>query len=118
MDCRDINNLATKYDGIMCGFCLPYLSKEESIKLIKDSSKILAPNGVLYISTMEDDYSKSGEQTSSSGDKIYMYYHEAGYLTEALVSNGFKITGLQRIQYPGKDGATITDLVIVAVLCL
>jgi len=73
MDCRDINNLSTKYDGIMCGFCLPYLSKEEAVHLIQDASTLLLPNGVLYISTMEDDYSTSGEQTSSSGEKIYIY---------------------------------------------
>jgi 23S rRNA G2069 N7-methylase RlmK/C1962 C5-methylase RlmI len=43
----------------MCGFCLPYLSKEEAVKLIRDAAAILNPDGVFYISTMEDDYSKS-----------------------------------------------------------
>lgn len=35
----------------MCGFCLPYLSKEETEKLINDVSRLLNPEGVFYIST-------------------------------------------------------------------
>ena len=72
MDCRDIGMLEKKYDAIMCGFCLPYLSKEESIKLIADSSKILKPQGIFYLSTMEDDYNKSGFKKGSGGDEIFM----------------------------------------------
>jgi len=118
MDCRDINNLNTKYEGIMCGFCLPYLSKAEAVQLIKNASQILTRNGALYLSTMEGDHSTSGYEASSSGEKMYINYHEAAYLAEALTGNGFKIIAQQRIQYPGKDGKTITDLVIIAVLGL
>jgi len=41
MDSRKISSIEKKYDAIKCGFCLPYLSKEEAIKLIADASKIL-----------------------------------------------------------------------------
>src|SRR5690606_29153072 len=34
MDSRQICNLDTKYDGIIGGFCLPYLSQTESNELI------------------------------------------------------------------------------------
>ncbi|MBC7886377.1 MAG: class I SAM-dependent methyltransferase [Ferruginibacter sp.] len=116
MDCRDIGSIDKKYDAVMCGFCLPYLSKEESIKLISDASGLLKLNGVIYLSTMEDDYSKSGFKTpgSGTGDKIYIHYHQADYLTNALKENGFKIINLQRKPYPMDDGTTTTDLVIIA----
>jgi 2-polyprenyl-3-methyl-5-hydroxy-6-metoxy-1,4-benzoquinol methylase len=114
MDCRAIHTLNKKYDAIMCGFCLPYLSKEEAIQLIMDASKVLSPSGVIYISTMEDDYSKSGYKKGSSGDEIFMHYHEAEYLSKALEDNDFKIIDLQRIVYPASDGTNITDLVIIA----
>jgi 2-polyprenyl-3-methyl-5-hydroxy-6-metoxy-1,4-benzoquinol methylase len=114
MDCRAIHHLDKKYDAIMCGFCLPYLSKEEAVQLIRDASKVLLPNGVIYISTMEDDYSKSGYRKSSQGDEMYMHYHEAEYLSKALEDNDFKIIDLQRIVYPASDGTNITDLVIIA----
>jgi trans-aconitate methyltransferase len=114
MDCRAMLQLDKKYDAIMCGFCLPYLSKEEAVQLIMDASKVLFPNGVIYISTMEDDYSKSGYRKGSQGDEMYMHYHEAEYLSKALEDNDFKIIDLQRIVYPASDGTNITDLVIIA----
>jgi len=114
MDCRDIRLLGKKYDAVMCGFCLPYLSKEESVQLINNVYNLLEFNGLLYISTMEDDYAKSGLERSSSGDQMYIHYHEADYLTQALLENGFKIIEMQRKEYPKQDGSKTTDLVIIA----
>jgi 2-polyprenyl-3-methyl-5-hydroxy-6-metoxy-1,4-benzoquinol methylase len=114
MDCRDIDNLNKKYDAIMCGFCLPYLSKEEAIKLIVDASLVLKQNGILYISTMEDYYTKSGFKAGSTGDEVYIHYHEAGYLTEALNKNNFTIIDLQRKDYTENDGTITIDLIIIA----
>lgn len=115
MDSREIGKLEKKYDGIMCGFCLPYLKKEEAIKLIRDSGKILNPGGVIYISTMEDDYGKSGFKKSSTGDEIFMHYHESGYLTTALEENNFKVLYLQRINSVMTDGTKVVDLIIVGI---
>lgn len=114
MDCREIGNLDKKFDGIMCGFAFPYLSKEEAIMFIEDSSKILNSRGVLYLSTMEDDYSKSTFKKGSTGDEIFMHYHEAGYLLNALEENGFQLLDLRRQEYPEKDGSVSIDLIILA----
>ncbi len=114
MDCRDIGLLPNKYDAIMCGFCLPYLSKEETIKLINDATLQLKSDGVIYISTMEDDYNNSGIQTNSYGDQIYMYFHQSDYLTQALQANGFKIIDLTRQDYPTQAETKTTDLLILA----
>lgn len=116
MDCRDIHVIDTKFDGILCAFCLPYLSKEESLKLITDASLLLEPDGVLYISTMEGDYTKSGyETTSFSGDnRVYVYYHQANFMTACLSELGFEILDLQRKQYPEPDGSFLTDMIFIA----
>ncbi|MEO8770721.1 MAG: class I SAM-dependent methyltransferase [Ferruginibacter sp.] len=114
MDCRDIDMLHKKYDAIICGFCLPYLSREEAIKLISDASKLLNPHGILYISTMEDDYHKSGFRKGSKGDEIYMHFHQADYLTAAFEKNNFRIIDLKRQDYPEQDGTKMVDLVILA----
>ncbi len=42
LDSRAITSLNKTYGAIMCGFYLPYLSKEEAIQLIADAAKILA----------------------------------------------------------------------------
>lgn len=112
-DCREINRMEFEFDGIMCGFGLPYLSKEEAVKLIADAAHLLLPGGILYLSTMEGDYGTSGIQTSNSGDTLYMHFHEATYLQQALKDNGFSIVDARRIEYPPEGGLT-TDLVILA----
>jgi ubiquinone/menaquinone biosynthesis C-methylase UbiE len=114
MDCREIGLLDKKYDAIMCGFCLPYLSKEEVTKLISDASKILKPKGLFYLSTMEDDYDKSAFKKGSTGDEIFMHFYPADYLTDVLQENHFKILTLKRQDYPTQDGTETTDLIIIA----
>jgi len=114
MDCRDISMIGKKYDAIMCGFCLPYLSRKESVKLISDAAGLLKSTGILYLSTMEDDNSKSGFRRSGCGDQMYINYHQADYLTNALKENDFKIIDLERKDYTTGDGTKTTDLLIIA----
>lgn len=111
MDCRQIGKITQKYDAIMCGFCLPYLAKEEMIQLIQDASQLLNPSGIFYLSTMEDDYSQSRIRKGSTGDEIFMHYYRAEDLTAPLEENNFKIINLQRQDYPANDD---TDLIIIA----
>jgi ubiquinone/menaquinone biosynthesis C-methylase UbiE len=115
LDCREVNTLGKKWDAVMCGFCLPYLSKEDAIQFIQDAANALNDKGLLYISTMEDDYSKSGIQYSSTGDELYMYFHQADYLTEALENNGFKLLDLRRKVYSMQEGVVTTDLILLAI---
>lgn len=114
MDCRQLGKLHKKYSAIMCGFCLPYLSKEETAKLISDASLLLNPNGVIYLSTMEDDYNKSAFKKGSTGEEIFMHYYTADFLVQMLEENKFNVIDLQRKKYPSAEGTEITDLVIIA----
>lgn len=114
MDCRDLGSVEKKYDGLMCGFVMPYLSKEESLALIAAVSKILKANGLFYISTIEDNYSNSTFKKGSTGEEIFMHYHEAAYLTESLESNGFIIRKIDRKEYVIADGTHTTDLILIA----
>jgi len=113
LDFKNIKKLNKKFDAVMCGFGLPYLSKSEAIQFIADSREILNPNGIIYISTMEDDNSKSGFKTGSTGDKMYQNFHQADYLTESLENNNFKILHLDRKEYIHNEQKT-TDLIIIA----
>lgn len=118
LDLRESVNLPKQFDGVVCGFGLPYLSKEETISLIKDMPRILSSGGIFYISTMEDDYRKSGFKSPSSGgdQQMYIHYHEAGYLCDALKKSGFEVLDLMRKDFTQSDGSTSTDLVIIAQL--
>lgn len=114
MDSRHISNVQGEYDAIMCGFCTPYLSKSDVIKLIKDMRALLSAGGILYISTMEDKDSRSGFRTSDTGDQVYIHYHQFEYLEVHLKSNGFEIVNVERKQFPVESGEPITELFIYA----
>ncbi|MCC6461003.1 MAG: class I SAM-dependent methyltransferase [Saprospiraceae bacterium] len=114
LDVRDVGRQGQQYDAILCGFGLPYLSREDALQWITDAARALLPGGVLYFSTMEDDYSKSGIQYSSKGEPLYMFFHQADYLTAALRENGLTLIDLQRKQYPAPNGGTTTDLLVLA----
>ena len=117
MNCMDILKLSSQFDAIVSSFCLPYLSKIDALKFIEHSYVQLNPNGILYISTMEDNYDKSGLFTSSSGgsDSTYIYYHQADYLIEHLISNNFEIMDIQRKIHPQQQNTKTRDLVILAI---
>ena len=115
MDCRAIDQLTDKFDAIVCGFCMPYLSKEDCAKLIKDCALLLNSGGILYFSTIEGDYRQSGYERSSNGtDKAYVYYHQADYLQEALKKNDFKLADLARKSYAKPDGIPSTHMIFIA----
>lgn len=116
MDCRAIEAIDRRFDAIICAFCLPYLSKEESKKLISDSSALLNPGGIMYLSTMEGDYGKSGFETTSFSDqsRVFIYYHQEKYLSDCLSDAGFDLVDLQRKDYPEPDGTFLTDMILIA----
>jgi ubiquinone/menaquinone biosynthesis C-methylase UbiE len=113
MDGRALSSMDKKWDGLVCGFLLPYLSKEETLKLIVDAAQQLNAGGLLYVSTMENDYRKSGLKKGSSGDEIYMYYHESEYLINALERSQLEVLKIDRKTYNYQGEAT-TDLIIIA----
>lgn len=114
MDGRKIMELKQKFDGIVSGFFFPYLSQKEVENFIHDASSKLNKNGVLFISTMEDDHSKSGIQKGSKGDEIFMNYHEEKHLTDTLIKNNFKIINIQRKDAIASNGMKNIDLLITS----
>ncbi|GEP51735.1 SAM-dependent methyltransferase [Flavobacterium noncentrifugens] len=115
LDCRDIVLLEQQFDAIMCGFCLPYLSKIETTKLIADATQILNQNGLLYLSTMEDDYEKSGFKKGSTGDAVFQHFYTLDFLVSILEINHFEIIKAKRF-FSTSENATATDLVVIAKL--
>ena len=99
MDCRMIDEMKRKYDGIICGFCLPYLSEEESLKLFSNASNLLSECGALYLSFVEGNEKQSGFKTASTGDRTYFNYHNLNTITQFLVASRFEVPHLLRVNY-------------------
>ena len=115
MDCRDLDSINNVYDAIMCGFCLPYLNKNETVTLINTCSRLLHNNGVIYISTMiEDANNKTGFQTGSKGDSVLMNFHRTDDLKSTLTKNGFDVVHEIYQDFPNSEEKRYTDLILIA----
>lgn len=104
---------SARLHGIVAGFLLPYLSVEEVARLFHTAAKTLFPGGVIYVSTMEDDYASSGLKTNSSGDQVNMYYYTEKQLELLLTQAGFTIEWTDRKTYVYNE-SEVTDLLLIA----
>lgn len=114
MDSRRIDEIKTRFDGIVCGFCLPYLSQIDSRKLIFDCFNLLNVNGLLYISFVEGDPVKSGFQISSTGDRSYFYYHTLDDLTNQLIEKKFDNLKISRVEYNKPENIKEIHTIVIA----
>lgn len=114
MDCRNLDRLNEKYDAIIGGFCIPYLSKADCIKLISDCKNLLHHSGLLYLSFVAGDHERSGYITGRPGNRTYFYFHNLGDLEKELKANSFKIIRSISKNYNKSDGTEEIHTVLIA----
>lgn len=98
MDCRQINSLDTKFDLIIGGFCLPYLSQTESKELISNCFNLLNNSGFIYLSFVEGEPDKSGFKTGSGG-RVYFNYHKLDDIRTQLNECSFEELKTFNVKY-------------------
>lgn len=114
LDCRYLLSLKKSFDGIMCGFALPYLTDIDAKKFIEDSHKILNEDGVLYVSFVDGNYEDS-EFMERGHEGIYFYYHELSRIETTLINQGFTILQSLKVSYdPGKGLPIATHTIVIA----
>ncbi|GGW69474.1 methyltransferase family protein [Winogradskyella epiphytica] len=116
MDIREIHNLNEKYDAIICGFCIPYLSKADVSKLITDCKNLLNNNGVLYLSFVPGQYSHSGFISGSMTNRVYFYYHLLNSIKKQLKDASFELQKSFQIKYPKADKTPENQYIIISKL--
>ena len=116
LDCRDLKGITSLYHGIICGFVMPYLSKEEAIKLLNDLNVRLRDGGILYISTAAGNYTESEWKGPSDGgdDQVYFHYYSREDLHKLLEESNFDIIEIQLQDYEHPDGTILKDLLVLA----
>ena len=114
MDSRRIDEIRTRYDAIVCGFCLPYLSQSDSQKLIRDCRNLLHENGLLYLSFVEGDPASSGFQAGSGGARTYFYFHALDDLKKQFVENKFEQLQVFEIHYRKSENEIDVHTVLIA----
>jgi len=113
LNARHMSRLKTTYNGIICGFCLPYLNKEDCITFLKDCYALLKLKGVLYFSVIEGDYKKSYYQTGSTGDQVFVHYYSEAFFKEHLAGIGFKDLRICKKPYETSQGEIQVHLVLI-----
>jgi len=114
MDCRGIDQIENKFDGIICGFTIPYLAPEDYEKLIVDCQLLLKQEGPLYISFVKGNESKSGYITGSSGDRTFFYYYELKSILSTLENNNFVILNVKELDYLKSDNTMESHTIVLA----
>ena len=107
LDTRNIIDLNQKFDGIICGFCIPYLTSSETRQLILDSYNLLNQNGVLYISFVEGNPEDSTFKTGSNGRRVYFNYYNLEDLKSDLSKNNFQLLETFKVDYTESEVHTI-----------
>ena len=113
-DCRHLADLQQRFDGIICAFGLPYLSREEATAFIGAAGDALEPGGVFYLSTMLGRSEDSGFERCSTGDQVYINYHSEDEVTCSLQKCGFTLLKQRRLPSPSNAVKRTTDLIVIA----
>jgi len=113
-DCRHLTALGRVYDGITFAFGLNYLSQEDVEDVFESISQVLVANGVFYLSVMLGSVEKSGIQTSSSGNQVYIYYRPRQEIERLVKNASMELIHLEEIASPSNAPTATTDLVLIA----
>lgn len=114
MDVRDISQIQKKYDAIVCGFCMPYLSASDWRKCLADCTELLLSGGVFYLSFVAGNPNDSDYQQGSSGDRTYFYYHDLEDTIEEIKNQNFTVLNLIRVPYLKSDQTSEEHTIIIA----
>lgn len=109
-DVRDLSAHSGPFDGIISGFCIPYLSPAELVPHLGDCAQRLQPNGILYLSFVEGDPLKSGWVRGSTGHSMEFFYHQKSFLRDLLVANGLVLELEMDFSYPRGEDVEINSL--------
>ncbi len=113
MDTRQIQSLTTKYNAIIGGFCLPYLSPAERDELVAHCYNLLYENGWVYLSFVEGEPAQSGFKESSHG-RVYFHYHNLDELKAQLVTTGFGEIEIFKVPYKTSETAFDIHTIVIA----
>lgn len=114
MDGRAIHTLNSSFDGIICGFFLPYISTKEVDRFIMDCHKLHSSKGILYLSFVNGDPDNSRFINNIQGDQMYFYYHRKGIIVSQLIQQGFQLLHNIPISYQKKEGSTEIHTILIA----
>ncbi len=113
MDCRDINKIEYKFDAIISGFCLPYLTTKEANEFLSSVNNLLKNEGVFYLSFVEGNPEDSKFQTSSTGYQLFFNFHLLEDIKLKLKEFGFRDFQIMKVNFERSKTETEVHTIII-----
>ena len=115
LDVRQLNQHPFKYNAIIAGFVIPYLTEAESFKLIENCKNQLLSKGKLYLSFVDGQISQSGYISGSTGDRMYFNYHSTQSIKAELKKQNFSILKIVGVDYPKGNDIEIHTIIMAEI---
>lgn len=113
-DCRRIDELDQRFDASAFAFGLSYLTDDDANRFFASLNAILTDSAMFYLSTVTGEPSRSGFETSASGDKVYLAYRSVGDVVSMVERAGYRVEFTQVIASPVNAPASTQDLILIA----
>lgn len=113
-DCRDLSAVPGRFDAAAFCFGLSYFDDADAALVLAELQRLLLPGAPLLLATVAGDPALSGEQQSSTGDKVYSFYREQDQIVALMVAAGFEPNQASRIASPASASVASTDVVVLA----
>jgi predicted TPR repeat methyltransferase len=105
LDARDLNQLDSVFDAIICGFCIPYIATNDLDSFFKSVVNKLVSGAYFYLSFVEGDNQKSGFQIGSSGDRMFFNFYSVETIQKKLNALNMEVLKEFKITYPLPNNA-------------
>ncbi len=113
LDARNIQSLEQTFDAIMCAFCIPYIIKEDLNSFIKGASEKLKDSGIIYVSSIDDDYKNSPLHLDRPAPSMPVRYYRESDITSLFEQQGIKHLETIRVNYPLPTGKNQIHMIIL-----
>lgn len=107
MDIRDVSQLKEVFDVVVLGFCIPYLSDDEIISLLRHVSKMTASDGMIYLS-----YINAKSTTPFDSAEPVMRRHDGATIDFYLQQAGLKAVSEFYASYTNSQGNPETHIAL------
>lgn len=92
-----------QFDGLICGFGIPFVADSELPGWLGHSNKLLNTGGIMYLSFVEGETHQSGFKIGSTGLRVYFHYHRVQMLIQILQQSGFLLLASFEVPHPGSQ---------------
>ena len=113
-DCRRIGELDQVFDACAFAFGLSYLTDDDANQFFSSLNAVLTDSAMLYLSTITGDRSRSGFESSSSGDRVYLQYRSIFDVVSMVERAEYRIDFTEVIASPANASKSTQDLILIA----